>query len=153
MPQRSGAVALPPGALYRRIYLAAEAHVFWVTVIIVVVAGTFIGLLIRHVQQENAPGDRPTMRSARRAMRKSRILASGDLCLCGGALGDTGKTSPKFGALLGCTNCNRSWTMDGRWVVRRRRPRTASRRVPEPATESENDLRRARRLIDRPAKP
>lgn len=116
-----------------------------VTVMVIAVLALIV-LGIRHVQQENAPGPRPSLRAARLALRQSRILASGDLCVCGGTLGQTAEISPQIGTLLGCSDCSRCWTMDGRWIVRRRRRRTAARRGPG----SPSDLRRGRRFVDRP---
>jgi len=94
----------------------------FVIIIIVVVVGSSAVLGIRHVQHENAPGTRPSLREARRVVRRSRILASGGQCVCGGTLVDAGESSPKFGALMSCPDCGRSWTTDGRSIVRRRRP-------------------------------
>lgn len=78
-----------------------------------------------HIREENSPGERPSMVAARRTMRQSRLVASTDQCVCGGTLQPTGLVSDKFGALQGCDGCHRTWTEDGRTVVRRRvrRPR------------------------------
>jgi hypothetical protein len=57
-------------------------------------------------------------RRVRRA-RTARTVAPGDSCLCGGTVGRTGKTSARFGDLLGCTGCTRSWTMGGRRILQR----------------------------------
>jgi hypothetical protein len=93
----------------------------YVVIIIVVVVGGSGVLGIHHVRHENAPGIRPSLRDARRVVRRSRILASGGQCMCGGTLADAGEASSKFGALMSCPDCGRSWTTDGRSIVRRRR--------------------------------
>jgi hypothetical protein len=103
----------------------------YVVIGIIVVVGGAIALGARHVRHENSPGARPSLVAARRVMRQSRMAAS-DLCVCGGTLQATGD-----GGLLGCTGCRRSWTEDGRHVVRRRqirRPRSsAARRAVPPS--------------------
>jgi len=94
--------------------------VYVVIIIVVVVGGaSFLGLY--HVRQASSPGDRPSMEAARRVVRQSRILASGGLCMCGGALEDSGAASARYGALMSCPDCGRAWTKDGRSIVRRRR--------------------------------
>ena len=96
---------------------------------IIVVVGGAIGLGARHVQHETSPGPRPSLVAARRVVRRSRSI-SGELCVCGGTLRASGDVSARYGALQGCTNCRRSWTEDGRKVVRRKipRPRPGARR-------------------------
>jgi hypothetical protein len=96
----------------------------YVWAVIIIAVGGSIAFGAYHIHHENQPGERPSMRAARQIVRGSRMVASGDLCLCGGTLGDMGQSSPKFGALLNCSGCARSWTADGRRVVRRR-PRVA----------------------------
>jgi hypothetical protein len=108
----------------------------YVIIGIIVVVGGAIVLGALHVRHESSPGSRPSLIAARRVVRQSR-MASSDLCVCGGTLQATGETSAGLGGLLGCTGCRRSWTEDGRHVVRRRqtrRPRPgASRRTVPPA--------------------
>jgi hypothetical protein len=105
----------------------------YVVIGIIVVVGGAITLGALHVRHENSPGTRPSLIAARRVMRQSRMAAS-DLCVCGGTLQPAGDG---LGGLLGCTGCRRSWTEDGRHVVRRRpirRPRSgASRRAVPPS--------------------
>jgi hypothetical protein len=102
----------------------------YLVAILIVVVGGAAGLGYLHVLRENRPGSRPSLVAARRAVRRSVIVAPGDLCLCGGRIDKSGKTSPSFGELLGCEGCNRSWTMDGRRIIRRR-PR-GQRPTPQP---------------------
>ena len=89
------------------------------TAVIVAVA-VMIGIAVLYLRHES----RPDPAIMRRAARRARKVHAGELCVCGGTVGRTGRTSPKFGELLGCTGCDRTWTMDGRRVVRRiiRRP-------------------------------
>ena len=95
-------------------------------IIIAMVAGLIL-VAVSYVQHElHGPATRPApvyaasaARRVRRA-RTARTVASGDCCLCGGAVGRTGKTSARSGDLLGCTGCTRSWTTDGRPILRHR---------------------------------
>lgn len=94
--------------------------------IITVVSGLIL-LAVIYLQHElHGPASRPTpvwaATAARRARRgrRTRRVAPGDSCVCGGTVGRTGKASARFGDLLGCTGCARSWTMDGRRIIRRR---------------------------------
>lgn len=91
----------------------------YVVGIIIVAVGGSIVLGVLHVSHENSPGERPSLRSARLAVRRSRSI-SGDMCLCGGQLGQSGVVSERFGPLLGCSGCDRYWTADGRRMIRRR---------------------------------
>jgi hypothetical protein len=94
--------------------------------IIAMVAGLIL-VAVSYVQHElHGPASRPApvyaasaARRVRRA-RTARTVAPGDSCLCGGTVGGTGKTSPRFGDLLGCTGCTRSSTTDGRRILRHR---------------------------------
>jgi hypothetical protein len=94
-------------------------------VVIVVVAGIILAAVF-YVQHElRGPATRPVPVFARTAMRRARgarrvRVAPGDDCLCGGTIGRTGRISGRFGELLGCTGCRRSWTADGRRIIRRR---------------------------------
>jgi hypothetical protein len=86
--------------------------------------------LFRHSRQETRFESRPSMAAARRAMSRSRLVASvseGE-CSCGGMLGPTGTVSARYGQLHGCTSCGRTWTDDGRRVIRRRRSSRPRRR-------------------------
>ena len=97
----------------------------FVAVVIVVVAALILGAVL-YVQHElRGPETRPVPVFARAAMRRARgarrtRVAPGDGCACGGTIGRTGRISSRFGELLGCTGCRRSWTEDGRRIVRRR---------------------------------
>jgi hypothetical protein len=96
-----------------------------VTVLIVVVGGA-AGLGYWVVHEENRPGDRPVpiiMRRGRKVVRKTMV---GDSCSCGGELEESGVVSARFGELLRCTRCRRRWTVDGRRVLARARPRRKS---------------------------
>jgi hypothetical protein len=79
-------------------------------VILVAVAFTAAGAL--HVHHETRPVSRPS----RVVERRVPLVASGDQCLCGGTVG---RISDQSGEFLGCTGCDRSWTMDGRNIVPR----------------------------------
>ena len=89
------------------------------TAVIVAVA-VMIGIAVVFLRHET----RPDPAVLRRAARRQRRVHLGDLCVCGGTVERAGRTSPKFGELLSCPGCDRTWTMDGRRVVRRiiRRP-------------------------------
>jgi hypothetical protein len=86
---------------------------------IIIAVGGSVVFGVYHITHENGPGERPSMQSARLAVRQAR-LASGDLCLCGGTLGAAEVASPRYGSLRGCSGCGRYWTEDGRRVIRRR---------------------------------
>jgi hypothetical protein len=90
---------------------------YLVTIVIVVVVGSIL-LAVRFVSHELRPAPR---RAPLLGRRGKRLVGPGDNCVCGGTIGRSGRTSKRFGDLLGCTACNRSWTMDGR-RIRRRRP-------------------------------
>lgn len=92
---------------------------YLVTIIIVVVVGTVL-VAAKFVSHELHPEPMPSRVFRRRAARR---VTPGDDCVCGGTIGRTGRTSRRFGELLGCTACPRRWTMDGRRIMtRRRRP-------------------------------
>lgn len=88
-----------------------------VTIVIVVVAGSVLAA-VTFVRHELRPAPRRGRRVSRRTTRR---VTAGDGCSCGGTIGVSGKISKKFGELLGCTACQRLWTLDGR-RLRRRRP-------------------------------
>jgi hypothetical protein len=88
------------------------------TVIVVVVGAAAAGFMyVRHEETRSVLS--PSRVVARRVVPRPRRVAPGDRCLCGGTIGRTGKTSDQWGDLLGCTGCNRSWTMEGRKILRR----------------------------------
>jgi hypothetical protein len=90
-----------------------------ITAMVVVVAGSS-AFLFAFAKHESALVPRPSMRAARRTLRRSRLLVvSGDQCDCGGVLGLSGKVSDNFGPTLGCTGCDQSWTADGRRILSR----------------------------------
>jgi hypothetical protein len=93
--------------------------------IVILVAGAAVVLGVTYVRHETRPMARQSPVLARKVMRRRQRVAAGDLCTCGGTIGKTGRISRRFGELLGCTGCNRSWTMDGRKIIRRT---TAARR-------------------------
>jgi hypothetical protein len=106
-----------------------------VTVLIVVVGGA-AGLGYWLVHAETRPGERPVpiiMRRGRKVVRKTMV---GDSCACGGTLEESGVVSARFGELLRCDRCRRRWTVDGRRVLARRRPRrNRPGEVPAPLDE------------------
>jgi hypothetical protein len=93
---------------------------YLVTVVIAVVVVSIL-LAVRFVRSELRPEPR---RSPLLGRSGALLVTPGDACVCGGTVGRSGRTSKRFGDLLGCTACNRSWTMDGR-KLRRRRPSMA----------------------------
>lgn len=90
---------------------------YLVATVIVVVVGSIL-FAIRFVSHELRPTPRPSRLPSRRS---SRRVVSGDGCACGGTIGKSSKVSRRFGELLGCTACERLWTLDGR-RLRRSRP-------------------------------
>jgi hypothetical protein len=91
---------------------------YLVTIVIVVVVGSVL-IAVKFVSHELRPATpRPRRMAQRRAARR---VAAGDNCACGGTIGRSSKISKKWGELLGCTACQRLWTLDGR-RLRRRRP-------------------------------
>lgn len=98
---------------------AMEAPLGYLAGIVIIVAGAAVVLGITFVRHENRPVARKSPVMARRVMRRKPRVAAGELCQCGGTIGKTGRISGRFGELLGCTGCNRSWTMDGRKIIRR----------------------------------
>jgi hypothetical protein len=121
---RAGPISPAPGGAVPSIYSSffTEARVAYLVVGMIVVIGGAIVLGALHVRHESSPGSRPSLIAARRVVRQAR-MASGGLCVCGGTLQATEEVSERFGSLLGCTGCRRSWTEDGRHVVRRRKIR------------------------------
>ena len=96
---------------------------YLVTIIIVVVAVSVL-VAVKFVSHELHPAPIPSRVFGRRAARRA---TPGETCVCGGTIGRTGRVSRRFGELLGCTACQRLWTMDGRRIIiRRRRPAGAA---------------------------
>jgi len=96
------------------------AAVVIIVVAVLILAG---GLYVRH--ELRGPATRPVPVFARAAMQRARgtrrvRVAPGADCVCGGTIGITGRISARFGELLGCTGCRRSWTEDGRQIIGRR---------------------------------
>jgi hypothetical protein len=121
---RAGPISPAPGGAVPSMYSSffTEARVAYLVIGMIVVIGGAIVLGALHVRHESSPGSRPSLIAARRVVRQAR-MASGGLCVCGGTLQATEEVSEQFGSLLGCTGCRRSWTEDGRHVVRRRKIR------------------------------
>jgi len=97
----------------------------YLAAIVIAVVAVLILAAVVFVQHElRGPATRQVPVLARAAaMRRARAqrVAPGASCVCGGTIGKTGRISPRFGELLGCTGCKRSWTTDGRRIIRRRR--------------------------------
>jgi hypothetical protein len=90
---------------------------YLVTTILVVLGGAAaLGVMV--VRHENRPAIRQAS-MVRLRVPKMRVIAAGERCRCGGTVGNSGRTSPQFGDLLGCTGCDRTWTMNGRKIIRR----------------------------------
>jgi len=88
---------------------------------IIAVASGLVLVAVSYVQYElHHPAWRPPLVYAAIAARRARRVAPGASCVCGGTVGRTGQASARFGDLLGCTGCTRSWTMDGRRIIRHR---------------------------------
>jgi hypothetical protein len=92
---------------------------YLIAAVIVVVGGLTV-LAYLYVQHELRPAPRMSPVFVRGAKPRARRVAPGDSCVCGGTVGKTGRISRRFGDVLGCTGCKRSWTMDGRRIIRRR---------------------------------
>jgi hypothetical protein len=103
---------------------------YFVTAVIVVVLGAGSGM-IAIARRESRLVPRPFGVAARR-IRRQNLVAEGDKCACGGVVGPSGRQSAKFGPLLGCTGCSRSWTMAGQRLLRRTAPAT-----PQPAVSED----------------
>jgi hypothetical protein len=71
----------------------------------------FAAVSARHVHHETRRDYGPSV-----VVRRMRRAVPGDTCVCSGTIG---RTSAESGDRLGCTGCNRSWTIDGRKIVRR----------------------------------
>ena len=101
-----------------------EAHVGYLVTIIIVVVAVSVLVAVKFVSHELHPAPIPSRVFGRRAARRA---TPGETCVCGGTIGRTGRVSRRFGELLGCTACQRLWTMDGRRIIiRRRRPAGAA---------------------------
>jgi hypothetical protein len=99
---------------------------YFVTVVVVAVLGV-TWWLVTEARRETRLVPRPhERRTARRTARRSRLMETGDRCSCGGVLGPSGRESERFGPLLGCTGCTRTWTLTGQRVRRRTVPAQAA---------------------------
>jgi hypothetical protein len=98
----------------------------YLAAIVIAVVVVLVLVAVLYVQHElRGPAERPSPVLARAVRRRVRV-APGTDCVCGGTIGKTGRISARFGELLGCTGCKRSWTLDGRRIIRRRNsPRPA----------------------------
>lgn len=85
-----------------------------------VITAVLVVLAVFFVRSETRPTSRPSRVLTWRSGPDAQSVAAGDPCSCGGTIGKSGKISPRFGDLLGCSDCTRSWTMDGRRILRRR---------------------------------
>jgi hypothetical protein len=79
--------------------------------IVLVVAFAVAGAL--HVHHQTRPADRSSRVVTSTVVRRARSVTAGDHCLCGGTIG---RIADQSGALLGCTGCDRLWTLDGRKI-------------------------------------
>ena len=111
-PARSSVYPSALGAQYRRGYISPqEAQLGYVltSAIVVLVASIAAGALF--VRKENRTVEGPPGGLLRRVARR---VAPGDRCQCGGTVR---ATAGQAGELLGCTGCNRWWSMDGRRII------------------------------------
>ena len=95
--------------------------------------------LVAFARHESRPTARPSLAWAVRSMQRSPLVlgaASGE-CPCGGVLGATGRTSRRYGPVLACTDCGKTYTEDGRRIVFKHRPQAVRRvrRVRRPADQ------------------
>jgi hypothetical protein len=99
-----------------------------ITITFVVVALAAVGL-IAFTRHESRPAARPSLAWAVRTLHRSPLVvaAAAGECPCGGVLGATGRTSRRYGPVLACTDCGKTYTEDGRRIVFRRRPQGARR--------------------------
>ncbi|HEY7143111.1 MAG TPA: hypothetical protein VH637_02620 [Streptosporangiaceae bacterium] len=56
---------------------------------------------------------RPDLTRSRVLTRRVQAAGPGDRCRCGGTIA---RTLDSSGDLLGCSGCNRMWTLDGRII-------------------------------------
>src|SRR5262245_45246992 len=92
-----------------------------ITIAVVLVALAAVGL-VAFARHESRPAARPSLALAVRCRRRPPPVlasASGE-CPCGGVLGPTGRTSRRYGPVLTCTDCGRTYTEDGRRIIFRR---------------------------------
>ena len=87
-----------------------EAHLGYLAATVIIVVGGAAALGYLHVRHETRPVELPVV------TQTGRRVAPGDLCTCGGIIG---RISDRSGDLLGCSGCNRAWTLDGRRASRR----------------------------------
>ncbi len=93
-----------------------EAQVGYALTAVIVLAIALTAAGAMHVRAQLRSVPRPSRVVARRVVRRLPRVTPGDLCPCGGTVG---RTSMEAGEFLGCTGCNRSWTVDGRRIARR----------------------------------
>lgn len=102
-----------------------------IPIVFVVIALITLGM-ISFVRHESKLVARPSLAAATRTLRRSNRLvvasAAGE-CECGGILGPTGQTSRRYGELLGCSDCGKTFTSDGRRIILRRRPEVMTKRI------------------------
>jgi hypothetical protein len=79
--------------------------------VVVLVAAAAAGAM--YVRNETRPADGPPGGLVRKVVRR---VVPGDRCRCGGTVGST---SGESGDLLGCTGCDRWWTLEGRRIIQR----------------------------------
>lgn len=94
--------------------------------------------LVAFARHESRPTSRPSLAWAVRSLHRSPLVlaAAAGECPCGGVLGSTGRRSRRYGPVLACTDCGKTYTEDGRRIVFRRRPQVVRR------------VRRLRRPVD-----
>jgi hypothetical protein len=105
------------------IFPPPEAQMGYLATGVIVAVVILILIAVVYVQHElrqmRAPAFIPS--AFVQKVRRTRRVAPGEDCVCGGTIGRTGRISARFGELLGCTGCRRTWTADGRRIIRRRR--------------------------------
>jgi hypothetical protein len=102
-----------------------------IPIVFVVIALITLGM-ISFVRHESKLVARPSLAAATRTLRRSSrlvVAAAAGECACGGILGPTGQTSRRYGELLACSDCGKTFTADGRRIILRRRPEVVTSRV------------------------
>jgi hypothetical protein len=102
-----------------------------IPIVFIAIALITLGM-ISFVRHESKLVARPSLTAATRTLRRSNRLvvasAAGE-CECGGILGPTGQTSRRYGELLACSDCGKTFTADGRRIILRRRPEVVTKRI------------------------